>query len=531
MQVRKERQVSPGPRLAAAGMGLLACFAAAPVKAQTTKPADANMSYLDNGVIRIGVNLDLGGAITYLADSKKPVNVVNSFDWGRQIQMSFYSWPKPYTPGGKQPNKHWRMLGWNPIQSGDCFGNRSKVIDHHNDGKTLHLRCIPMQWPLDNEPGHCTFESWIELKGSTAHVRCRLNNARRDKTLYPARAQELPAVYTNGFLYRLLTYDGERPFTGAKLTQITKRWGPPQSPSAGNPWAVWQATESWAALLNDDDWGLGVWTPGTYSYHGGFYAEPGAGGPKDKPTGYIGPRHIEILDHDIRYEYGYVLILGSIEDIRRYVYENADRPDPPDYRFVADRQHWHYANCRDTGWPIRGELHVLLDEDQPRLIGPPSFWKATDAPRLTIRAAFRTKEDHAVIRWRCRGEKKFAAAKRLAFPVQPDGQYRTYEINLATSPDYRGIVRALRLDPAARGGEGQFVRIESISFRSPRPGKSRHGNVPRLSDNRSVRASLLQPGHTCVVGLPIIAPVHTRESRRPTLSRHAPVLSRPTSPF
>jgi len=146
---------------------------------------------------------------------------------------------------------------------------------------------------------------------------------------------------------------------------------------------------------------------------------------------------------------------------------NADRPAPPDYRFVSDRGHWHYSNCRDTGWPIRGELHVLLEEDQPRLIGPPGFWKAADAPRLYIRAAFRSNDDRAVIRWRCRGEEEFAAANRLAFPVRADGQYRTYEINLAASPGYRGIVTTLRLDPAVRGGDGQFVKIKSISFRPP----------------------------------------------------------------
>jgi len=467
MRTRRERRVNPGLLLAALSTGLLTGIEATPAKAQTTEPADTNMSYLDNGVIRIGVNLDVGGAITYLADSKKPVNVVNSFDWGRQIQMSFYSGPTPYTPGGKQPNEHWRMLGWNPIQSGDCFANRSKVIDHRNDGKSIHLECIPMHWPLDNEPGHCTFESWIELKGNTAHVRCRLNNARRDKTQYPARIQELPAVYTNGFLYRLMTYDGDRPFTGAKLTQITKRWGPPQSPSAGNPWAAWKATENWAALLNDADWGLGVWTPDAYAYHGGFYAQPGAGGPKDKPTGYIGPRHREILDHDIRYEYGYVLILGNLEEIRQYVCDHAGRPVPPDYRFDRDRQHWRYVDCHDTGWPICGELHVWLEGDRPQLIGPWDLWRAQDAPKLYIRAAYHTTETQATVRWATYGDEDFSEANSLTFDVQPDGQYRTYEIDLASASTYRGLVTGLRFDPVTAGRKGDYVKVKFVSFRSP----------------------------------------------------------------
>jgi hypothetical protein len=136
------------------------------------------VGYLDNGQIRIGVNLALGGAITYLSKSGSDANLINSFDWGRQIQMSHYSGPVPFAPNGKQPNKTWARLGWNPIQSGDCFGNRSRILNYQNDGKTIYVRCVPMQWPLNNEPGECTFECWIRLDGATAHVRSRINNHR-----------------------------------------------------------------------------------------------------------------------------------------------------------------------------------------------------------------------------------------------------------------------------------------------------------------------------------------------------------------
>jgi hypothetical protein len=49
-----------------------------------------NVSCLDNGTIRIGVNLDAGGAITHLSKSGDSTNLVNNRDWGRQIQMSHY---------------------------------------------------------------------------------------------------------------------------------------------------------------------------------------------------------------------------------------------------------------------------------------------------------------------------------------------------------------------------------------------------------------------------------------------------------
>ena len=67
--------------------------------------------------------------------------------------MSYYAGPVPFTPKGKQPAPQWRGLGWNPIQAGDHFGNASKVLEHRNDGKSIYVKCVPMQWPLDNEPG------------------------------------------------------------------------------------------------------------------------------------------------------------------------------------------------------------------------------------------------------------------------------------------------------------------------------------------------------------------------------------------
>jgi len=96
--------------------------------------AGEKMSFIENDQIRLGANLAIGGSITYLSTKTGP-NMINSHDWGRQIQMSFYSGPKPFEPNGKKPNASWAQLGWNPIQSGDCYGNTSTLLEHRNDGK------------------------------------------------------------------------------------------------------------------------------------------------------------------------------------------------------------------------------------------------------------------------------------------------------------------------------------------------------------------------------------------------------------
>ncbi len=423
----------------------------------------SGMSYLDNGTIRIGVDLDLGGAIGYLADSKQQISVVNNHDWGRQIQMSFYAFPVPFEPRGKKPTETWKGLGWNPIQSGDCFGNRAKVLAHTNDGKTMYTKCIPMQWPLNNEPGECTFETWITVEGAVAHVRSRLNNARTDTKQYRARSQELPAVYTNGPWYRLTTYDGDQPFTNAPVRRVIEKG----ATTGIFPWTSYQATENWSALLDDEDWGLGIWHEGAQHTIAGFAGKPGKGGTKDGPTGYISPLHADILDHNIQYEYQYDLILGTLTEIRRYVYDRAPRPTPPTWEFESDRRHWTYVNATDAGWPINGELHVIPGAADPQLIGPPGFWKAEDAPTLYVRAATNSQTPHGEVFWRASGQPGFPSEQSVQFDLVADGEYHTYAVDMTQSPAWKGIIMRLRLDPVSKGMPGEWVKIQSIGFEEP----------------------------------------------------------------
>lgn len=437
----------------------LALFLTQPggIAQNTATKKDAGTEYLDNGSIRIGVNLKLGGAITYLARSGNHANLINSHDWGRQIQMSHYSGPIPFTPNGKKPQETWAGLGWNPIQSGDAFGNRSRLLEYKNDGKTIYVRCVPMQWPLNNEPGDCTFENWIRLEGNTAWVRSRMNNHRTDKTQYTGRDQELPAIYTNGLWYRLMTYTGDKPFSNGELTQIPATF----------PWSGWQATENWAALVNDTGDGVGIWEPGVTTFLGGFAGKPGAGGPTDDPTGYIAPLRQEILDHNITYEYQYALIVGSLQEIRSTAYvfhRNAFPQDAPTYRFVKDRQHWRYVNAVDTGWPIQGELKVLLDANNPQMIGPTGFWKANRATKLVIEAAYTTTQTQGRVFWKRHDAHQFSPERSLAFALIPDGNFHIYTIDLTVSPGYRGAITGLRLDPVLAGKRGDYVRIRSISL-------------------------------------------------------------------
>lgn len=415
------------------------------------------MRYLDNGVLRIGIDLTRGGSITYLSRSGTADNVVNSYDLGRQIQMSHYGGPVPFTPGGRQPNPVWRGLGWNPIQSGDCAGHPSRILKCETHRARLTVQCQPMQWPLDNVPGDCTFTVEISLKDNTAEVRCHLENRREDRTAYPARDQELPAVYTNGPYHHLMTYVGDHPFANDKLVEI---------PNVGPPWARFTATESWAALVDDKGFGLGVWNEGAIDFLGGFAGKRGSGGPHDPPTGYIAPLRVEILDPDIVYEYRYTLILGPLEEIRHTVMQRAGKPGSPDYRFERDRAHWRLGDgAIDIGWPLRGSWNIRLkstDGKPPQIIGPTCFWMAEQAPRLILEAAFPAGvKGETAVHWCRRDAQNFDESRKASIPIIGDGRMRKYTVDLSAHPEYRGIITGLLIDPRFNMAEG-FVRLKRI---------------------------------------------------------------------
>ena len=415
--------------------------------------AEESMSYLDNSQVKVGVDLKLGGAITYLARAGGE-NIVNNYDHGRQIQLSFYSGPVPYSAGEKHPAPHWEHLGWNPIQAGDDFKHGSRVLEHRNDGSVLYVTCVPLQWPLDNVPGECTFESWLELDGGVVKGRARLNNARADHQQYPARLQELPALYANAPYHRVITYSGGRPFTNEAPM-------PAPMPQGRHPWASWNATEQWAALLDDHDQGIGLITPGRVWFTGGFAGKPGPNDTKGATTGYLAGQAQEVIDHDIVYEYRYEIVPGSLEEIRARA--RLHRPEGlPVWTFNTDRQGWHHVNAADTGWRLQGQWELQLEKDDPQFISPMVFWRAEDAPYVIIEAAVRSRQKQAVVFWQGLGDDH--PKDSVKFALDPDGAYHRYAVKLADAPEYKGGMVRLRFDPVGSGAPGEWIKVKRIAL-------------------------------------------------------------------
>src|SRR5688572_19486281 len=98
---------------------------------------------LDNGTIRVGVNLSAGGAISYLSQSGSTYNLVNVRDKGRYVQQSYYTGQNlDRTSEGQY--RRWSPWPWNPVQAGDTYGNSSSVLAWSNDGRTIYVKTHPL---------------------------------------------------------------------------------------------------------------------------------------------------------------------------------------------------------------------------------------------------------------------------------------------------------------------------------------------------------------------------------------------------
>ncbi len=273
---------------------------------------------LDNGSLHLKLDLTRGGAIAYLSKSGEERNLINIHDGGRYVQQSYYAGDNLDRTGDGQ-SRRWSPWSWNPIQVGDAFNNRAKILESNREGNTLYVKCIPMLWDMNNKPAEAIMEQWTTLEGTFLKVHNKLTCMRTD-SIYgegELRDQELPAVYPISALNHLYTYFGDNPFTEAPLSK------PQVKHLEDDFWGRYRngiVTENWMAFVNDEKWGMAVYTPTCTDFLAGMAGQPG-GEAKDRSTSYIAPIKREKLYINSVYEYDYYLLIGDLEVMRAQIYQ------------------------------------------------------------------------------------------------------------------------------------------------------------------------------------------------------------------
>ncbi|KAA3660202.1 MAG: hypothetical protein DWQ10_07200 [Calditrichaeota bacterium] len=176
--------------------------------------AKQNELSINNDTLLVKLDLTRGGAISYISKANSTRSLVNIADEGRYIQQSYYA-GKTLDRRSDGQSAKWSPWSWNPIQVGDAFRNRAEILASEKNDDTLYVKCIPMQWDMNNMPAEAEMEQWIVLKGSILEVHNKLTCFRTD-SIYGeniANDQELPAVYPISALRNLYGYLGAAPFT------------------------------------------------------------------------------------------------------------------------------------------------------------------------------------------------------------------------------------------------------------------------------------------------------------------------------
>jgi len=195
-----------------------------------------DLVYLDNGIVKVGVDLEWGGAISVLMH--QDMNLIDNHDTGRLAQVAFYN-----DDSGT----------WDPVQGGDVFNQGSPVLEYNAESNLIYTKTHPRDW----KTGVLTdthVEQWVSLEGKSVKVRYKFTHFGTDT--YTFHDQEFPCAYINSRLYRLITYTDGAPWTDGGISEFSI----PQT-EPGTPNTEFYPTEYWASFADDSDFGLTLYSP------------------------------------------------------------------------------------------------------------------------------------------------------------------------------------------------------------------------------------------------------------------------------
>lgn len=293
---------------------------AADHKIKTHNSADSFIE-ISNSEITLRQDLRRGGSICYISRTGVDRNIVNIYDEGRYIQQSYYAGKRvDRRHEGQSPS--WSPWQWNPIQGGNHARKGARILKCEQTDSTLYVSCVPMLWDMDNHEGEAIMEQWTSIDGNTIKVRNRLTCHRTD-SIYGNKAvkndQEIPAIYPISSLKNLYGYFGDKPFKNDKLDNpevVEIKMDVP-----GSFWGKYpKVPEKWMAFVDDNMWGMGVFSPNAERFIVYRYTSMTDGEAHSLSTSYIAPLCTSKLKKNSVFEYTYYIVVDHLPEIRNTIY-------------------------------------------------------------------------------------------------------------------------------------------------------------------------------------------------------------------
>lgn len=274
---------------------LAALSIASPLFAKPEK-AKQDWAYLDNGNVRIGIDKSRGAAIGYFALSKDKRNLLNHNDEGRFIQQSYY---------GDPDESMWAKKPWvyNPVQGGSYKGEAAKTLEFKITEKELYAKVEPLHWASAKKCPEAIMQEWITLADSLATIRMRLDYT--GPTQKRKAHQEMPAMFVDYALPHLM-FEKDGVLVKHKPVDLGENLQPESIKYTGN----------WLAFVDDHNFGIGIYTPGTNEAVTYRHRGNGTIGPSGSACSYVAPVRTMQLTTGTVVDYHFYLTIGTLDEIR-----------------------------------------------------------------------------------------------------------------------------------------------------------------------------------------------------------------------
>ena len=292
-------------------------------------PAVEKELYIEQGELKVGADLAMGGTLSYLERTawygtpvqeyvdfqnnvcidldvdendmqvsiSDSVNLINICDAGREIQQSYYAeigGTMEEATGANGYDRRWSYTAtsegyywpYNPVQGGDEVCNLSQIIDYEVADNYIYVKVRAMDWANGyareekNHPdrekylkGRTTksyIENWYTIKNNMLFVDNRFIdwNGFTDMDDISVHSMEMPATYVVQPLYQFVCYTGNNAWdlNDANYYRNTEcaGWWDSETADIQN-----YHPEDWFAWVNEHDFGVGMYVPGTGGYVSG----------------------------------------------------------------------------------------------------------------------------------------------------------------------------------------------------------------------------------------------------------------------
>lgn len=292
-------------------------------------PAGEDLRLLDNGTIKVGIDLRKGGSITWLSSAAYPKNTVNHSDPGRLIQQSYYAGLRLDRTAEGQ-SRHWSPWSWNPIQGGGVSSWARITRFERTEPPTLFSETVPKLWDMPDEEAAAIMRQWTAFEPGLPDVvvvRCEFVARRTPGDRWgPARLapQEVPACYFT------------RNFTTVRSYLGDGRWRDEAQPP-GPPWGQAEPPRQAMAVFEPSGQGIAIFSPSaTRPWNFGPHGTAGTDAPTAGPCMHVAPIDRVNLGPRSTYRYRFWLIVGPAAQLAsrldtlwsRHSRERAELLDP-----------------------------------------------------------------------------------------------------------------------------------------------------------------------------------------------------------